>query len=90
MVSQKVIVHNETGVHLRPAAVLCEEAQKFKADIHFNCNGKKGNAKSVLSLLGCGVKNGYEIEFICEGEDEKEALEAIIRLVNDDFDKQKE
>lgn len=90
MVSQKVIVHNETGVHLRPAAVLCEEAQKFKADIHFKCNGKEGNAKSVLSLLGCGVKNGYEIEFICDGEDEKEALEAIISLVNDDFDKQKE
>lgn len=90
MVSQKVVVQNGAGVHLRPAAMLCEEAQKYKAEIRFKSNGKEGNAKSVLSLLGCGVKNGYEIEFFCEGEDEEEALEAIIKMVQDDFGKHRE
>ena len=32
------------------------------------------NAKSVLSVLGACVKSGDEIEFVCDGPDEKEAL----------------
>ena len=41
------------------------------------------NAKSVLSVLGACVKCGEEVEFICDGSDEEEALKAIIRLVDD-------
>ena len=40
------------------------------------------NAKSVLSVLGACVKCGDEIELICEGADEKEALETITELIN--------
>ncbi|MDE7223862.1 MAG: HPr family phosphocarrier protein, partial [Acetatifactor sp.] len=39
------------------------------------------NAKSVLSVLGACVKCGDEIEFICEGEDEQEALKTLIGAV---------
>jgi phosphocarrier protein HPr len=39
------------------------------------------NAKSVLSVLGACVKSGDEIEFVCEGPDEKEALEAMVGIV---------
>ena len=39
------------------------------------------NAKSVLSVLGACIKCGDEIEFVCEGEDEEEALAAMVRLV---------
>ena len=31
MVSQKVIIKNPTGLHLRPAGILCKEAMKFKS-----------------------------------------------------------
>ncbi len=41
------------------------------------------NAKSVLSVLGACIKCGSELEFICEGEDEEEALAAIVKIVND-------
>ena len=41
------------------------------------------NAKSVLSVLGACVKCGDEITFICEGEDEKEALDSMIKVVSD-------
>ena len=39
------------------------------------------NAKSVLSVLGACVKCGDEIEFVCEGEDEQEALNALVTAV---------
>ena len=39
------------------------------------------NAKSVLSVLGACIKCGDEIEFVCEGEDEEKALEALVAVV---------
>ena len=56
MVSQKVIIKNPTGLHLRPAGILCKEAMKFKSLITFSFRGNTANAKSVLSVLGACVK----------------------------------
>ena len=39
------------------------------------------NAKSVLSVLGACVKSGDEIELICDGEDEEEAMKAMMDAV---------
>ena len=81
MVSQKVMIQNPTGLHLRLAGILCKEAMKYQSRITFKFKEHVFNAKSVLSVLGAGVKNGYELEFICEGEDEKEALNAIVAII---------
>ena len=81
MVSQKVVIKNLTGLHLRPAGILCKEAMQFKALITFTFKGGTANAKSVLSVLGACVKCGDEIEFVCEGEDEQEALNALVAAV---------
>ena len=81
MVSQKVVIKNPTGLHLRPAGVLCKEAMQYKSLITFTYRGNTANAKSVLSVLGAGIRCGDEIELICEGEDEKEALKALVTAV---------
>lgn len=81
MVRQKVVVKNPTGLHLRPAGVLCKEAMKFKSLITFTFRESTANAKSVLSVLGACVKSGDEIEIVCEGEDEKEALAALVAAI---------
>ena len=83
MVRQQVTVKNLTGLHLRPAGILCREAMNFKSSIHFSFGNYQSNAKSVLSVLGACVKRGDEIEFICEGEDEEEALQSMVRLIED-------
>ncbi|MBQ4416106.1 MAG: HPr family phosphocarrier protein, partial [Butyrivibrio sp.] len=41
------------------------------------------NAKSTLSVLGSGVKCGDEITIVCRGDDEKEALQAIVEAIED-------
>ena len=78
MVRQKVVIKNPTGLHLRPAGILCKEAMQFKSLITFTFRDNTANAKSVLSVLGACVKCGDEIEFICEGEDEEEALQTLL------------
>ena len=81
MISKKVVIKNPTGLHLRPAGILCNEAVKNKSSVHFKYGDNEANAKSVLSVLGAGIRRGTEIEFICDGEDEEEAMAGVISVV---------
>ena len=83
MVSQKVIIKNPTGLHLRPAGLFCKTAVQYKSKVTFCTKDTIANAKSVLSVLGACIKNGDEIELICEGDDEIETLNAMVQIVED-------
>ncbi len=85
MVSQKVVITNPTGLHLSPAGILCKEAMQFNSLITFTFRDNTANAKSVLSVLGACVKCGDEIELICDGEDEAEALETLVEVIESGF-----
>ncbi len=82
MVSQKITIINPSGLHLRPAGNLCNEALKYKSLITFSFDGGTANAKSVLSVLGACVKCGDEIELVCEGADEQEAMKALVDAIS--------
>lgn len=81
MVSNKVVVNNPSGLHLRPAGILCKTAIDFKSKVTLRFNEINANAKSVLGVLGACIKTGDEIEIICEGEDEEEALVTIVNAI---------
>ena len=80
MLKQKVTVKNQTGLHLRPAGILCRTAMLYKSHISLKHGDTTANAKSVLSVLGAGVKTGDELEITCEGMDVQEAMEAMVNL----------
>ena len=61
MVSQKVTIKNPTGLHLRPAGILCKKAMQYRSSIRFRFRNTTANAKSVLSVLGACVKAGDEV-----------------------------
>ena len=81
MTEKMVTVVNPTGLHLRPAGMLCQTSMKFQSKILLLYKEKTINAKSVLSVLGACVKSGDEITFICEGPDEEQALRDMVALV---------
>lgn len=83
MVKAKVTIKNPTGLHLRPVGLFCQTAVRFNCKISFVSKKTSGNAKSVLSVLGACIKMGDEIELICEGEDEEEALAKMIQIIED-------
>ncbi|MDY5576571.1 MAG: HPr family phosphocarrier protein [Lachnospiraceae bacterium] len=78
MVSGKVKVIDDTGLHMKPAGILCKKAVKFKSTVKIKNKNGLYNAKSVLSVLGACVRYGDEIELVCEGPDEQEALDTLI------------
>lgn len=87
MVSQKVKIVNPSGLHLHPAGRLCDAANEFESRITFQTSGGNiSNAKSFLSILGAAAKCGDELEFICEGTDETEALARMIAVVENGFE----
>ncbi|WP_310605133.1 HPr family phosphocarrier protein [Anaerosporobacter sp.] len=90
MVSQKIVVQGAYGLHLRPASLMCQEALKYSCHITLLSGTKSVNAKSVLGVLGACVKRDMEIELQCDGEDEEEALQAIVNLLCTIFEEEKQ
>ena len=82
MLRQKIKIHNPTGLHLRPAGIFCNTASNYKCKVLFEYdNTLNANAKSVLSVLGACIKSGDEIVLICAGEDEEEAMKAMVEAI---------
>ena len=87
MIKDTIIIENETGLHARPATEISKEAMKYKSDIKFVVNGKTLNAKSPLMIMAAWIKSKSEMEIICDGEDEKEALKGLMTVIKSQIDK---
>lgn len=85
MVTQKVVIAEPSGLHLRPAGKLCEMSLKYQSKIQIKKGTSIANAKSVLGILAARVQNGDEIEIICEGPDEDAALAALVKVMQEGF-----
>lgn len=83
MLSKKVKIINPSGLHLRPAGVLSQTAMKFKSNITIECGEKTIVAKSVLNVMAAGIKQNTEINLICEGPDEAEAMETLSKAIEE-------
>lgn len=85
MVEKTMIVRNETGLHLRPATELSNLCLKMDSEIKLIHKGKTINPKSVLLLMGAGIKQGSEITIQCKGPNEAEDLNQIVEMINGGF-----
>lgn len=85
MVTCKVVVEEPLGLHLRPAGMFCEICLRYESEIQIRKGNHTANAKSVLGVLAARVQQGDEIEIVCEGADENEALDALIAAVRGGF-----
>lgn len=81
MVSKSFVIKNAAGLHLKPSAVLCTEAIKYKSAITLSYGTVSANAKSVINVLSACVKGNGSITITCDGEDEQEALDNLGRLI---------
>lgn len=88
MYSKTVTIVNATGLHARPASEFVLEAKKFASKVFIQPVGSAGapiNAKSMVRLLSVGIAKGTEVEISAEGEDEQQAVEALVALVQTGF-----
>jgi len=88
MTEQMVTISNRAGIHARPAAVLVQTAKDFTSNIYFEKGSNRINAKSIMGILTLAAAYKTEIKIIAEGEDEKQAVEAIVRLFESKFEEE--
>ena len=67
----------ETGIHARPATMLVQTASKFSSDVNIEFSGKSVNLKSIMGVMSLGVGQGADVTITADGDDAKEAIEAI-------------
>jgi phosphotransferase system HPr (HPr) family protein len=82
----RLVVTCPIGLHIRPAALLAKQAQAFDAEIELSLNGKKANAKSILSVMILCAEHGAEVRLSASGNDAEEAVRAITALFASNFE----
>ncbi|GAA5112406.1 phosphocarrier protein Hpr [Orbus sasakiae] len=81
MYKQDVTITAPNGLHTRPAAQFVKEAKAFNSEITVTSNGKSASAKSLFKLQTLGLTQGTVITIIADGEDEKEAIDHLVKLI---------
>ena len=85
MVVKEVQVINKLGLHARPAALLVQKASKFKSEITLEKEGQKVNGKSIMGVMMLAAEKGSTLTIRAEGEDENEAVEALVEIIQSKF-----
>jgi phosphotransferase system HPr (HPr) family protein len=75
--TEKVVVKDPYGLHLRAAVGLILAARKYKSRITLKKGLVMANAQSILGIMSLGASRGTELEVVSEGEDAPEALGEI-------------
>ena len=85
MIKTSATISNKLGLHARASAKLTKLAGSFPCEVWISRGERRVNAKSIMGvmMLAAGVGTDIEIETI--GDQEKEALEALLGLINDKF-----
>lgn len=86
MVTKKVTVVNEQGIHMRPAGILAKAVKAHSdCEVTLNANGKTIKAKAPMQIMSACMKKGCEVEIICDGADEQAVLNEIAEMFDNGF-----
>ena len=77
MIEITYVITDELGIHARPAGRLVKEAGGFKSNIQIGTPAKMVDAKRIMGVMGLALKQGDTLTMTFDGEDEKEASQAI-------------
>lgn len=81
MVSKKLTLVNPQGFHMRPASLFASAMGKYLSKVTIKFNGNEYNGKSLLNIMAACIRCGSEIELVCDGADESEALAEATQLI---------
>jgi phosphotransferase system HPr (HPr) family protein len=84
-VSQILLIKGAQGLHARPAELFARTAMQYEAAIELMRAEIRVDAKSVLQLLTLGADQGTELVLEARGVDARQAVEALVQLVDRDF-----
>jgi phosphocarrier protein HPr len=85
MLKQDALIINNLGLHARASAKLTQTASGFPCEVWVSRNGRRVNAKSIMGVMMLAAAKGATINIETSGEREREAMDALLALINDYF-----
>ena len=85
MIKKTVRINNKLGLHARASAKLTKLAASFRSEVFMSRNGRRVNAKSIMGVMMLAAGLGTEVEIEIDGEDEAQAMQALVALIGDKF-----
>ena len=69
----KHVINDPLGMHARPAGMLVKAAAPFASKITVTAPTGTADAKRLMALMRLAAKQGMELTFTVEGDDEEKA-----------------
>jgi phosphocarrier protein len=85
MLKQTTTVINKLGLHARASAKLTKIAGTYPCQVWVSKGERRVNAKSIMGVMMLAAGIGSEIEIETDGEQEAQAMDALLALLADKF-----
>ena len=85
MLKQSTKVINKLGLHARASAKLTKIAGAFPCQVWVSKGERRVNAKSIMGVMMLAAGIGSEIEIETDGDQEAQAMDALLALLADKF-----
>jgi phosphocarrier protein HPr len=81
----EVIIPNKKGLHARASAQFVRCASNFTANVRVTRDGHTVGGTSIMGLMMLAAGQGHSILIEVDGAQAKEAIEALVALVENGF-----
>ncbi len=88
MIETSVTIINRLGLHARAAAKFVNTAQKFASVVKLSNGDRTIDGKSIMSVMMLGASQGVDLTLCVDGDDEKDATEALTALIESRFEEE--
>ena len=78
-------ISNKLGLHARASAKLTKLAGSFPCEVWIAKGERRVNAKSIMGVMMLAAGIGSEIEIETDGDQEAQAMDALLALLADKF-----
>ena len=85
MEQARVVICNRLGLHARPAAELVKVASRFQSRVTLSMGEVEVDGKSIMGVMMLAAPRGSELLVRSSGPDEKEAVDALVKLIQERF-----
>jgi len=85
MICENITITNKLGMHARASAKFVQLSSSYDCDINLTRDGQTVNGKSIMGIMMLAASKGTEIEVCTDGEDEAQAMQALLDLISDRF-----
>jgi phosphocarrier protein len=85
MQKQTTTINNKLGLHARASAKLTKLAGSFPCQVWLSKGERRVNGKSIMGVMMLAAGLGSEVELETDGEQEAEAMQALMTLFADKF-----